>query len=570
MPEFGVVDAVKTVNDGDFLTSDLIVGTTVLPVDNTDIFETATLTGTVQINGEVHAYNAVDTTNSTITLASGLVAAASLNDPVYVYPLTPVKYAYVTLTGGEGDSLSVRVPHNLVAYASLTDGPREPGQGESVTVDDVDGELVLLDVVGAQPVFDASTATIVTATDGGERVQIDGDGITFYTNDPVQTLAFGTTSTPYALAIDPAGYVYVGGTVGQGSGNGLLRKYAPSGAEVVTGGFPISVGGIVYGVALDASGNIYAATNGTLYKYNSAGVAGITFAIPALIGGVALDAAGNIYIADRTASNVIRKYGPTGTQVVTGGFPISTTGQPLGVALDAAGNIYVADATNSSIRKFSPTGTTLATFSPALGPPHGVTLDAAGNIYVSTLSVIYKLDSAGVVDSDYPSGWATLQGQFDDVALDASGNIYVVDQNNRLVRKYNNPGTVISSAQMVTAQGRLNAFDATISGNLEVDSISSANGLQITSPVTMLQKTQAGSVSVTFPSAASVPIGVSFDVPFLTAPMVVVSPGTGNTSPIVIAEASAITTTGFTATLLTANGATATNTRVINWIAVVP
>lgn len=156
MPEFGVVDEVKTVNDGDFLTADLTIGTTVLPVDNTDIFETETLTGTVQVNGEVHAYTSVDPTNSTITLASGLVAAASLNDSVYVYPLAPVKYAYVTLTGGEGDSLSVRVPHYLTAYMSLVDGPREPGQGESVTVDDVAGELVLIDVLGIPPVLDGS------------------------------------------------------------------------------------------------------------------------------------------------------------------------------------------------------------------------------------------------------------------------------------------------------------------------------------------------------------------------------------------------------------------------------
>ena len=139
------------------------------------------------------------------------------------------------------------------------------------------------------------------------------------------------------------------------------------------------------GVALDASGNLYIADygNNRIRKVSPSGiittVAGngtdgfsgdngpATSAELADPWGVALDASGNLYIAD-IYNNRIRKVSPSGiiTTVAgngTGGYsgdngPATSAElyDPSGVALDASGNLYIADYGNDRIRKVSPSG----------------------------------------------------------------------------------------------------------------------------------------------------------------------------------------------------------------------
>ena len=51
-------------------------------------------------------------------------------------------------------------------------------------------------------------------------------------------------------------------------------------------------------------------------------------------------------------------------------FGAGTLDRPAGVDVDQLGNVYVADSGNAVIRKYSNTGTLLATFGPAI-PPNG-------------------------------------------------------------------------------------------------------------------------------------------------------------------------------------------------------
>lgn len=150
---------------------------------------------------------------------------------------------------------------------------------------------------------------------------------------------------------------------------------------------------------------------------------------------------------------------------------------PQGIAFDNAGNLYVSDYFNHRIRKITPAGTvsTLAGsgeigFVDGTGAsakfrlPSGLATDNAGNIYVTEESnnSVRKITSAGVVTTvagigteGSANGDALTEAQFkkpSGIAIDPSGNIYVGDSFNYLVRKIS-PGGVVSTLAGTGSQG---------------------------------------------------------------------------------------------------------------------
>jgi sugar lactone lactonase YvrE len=123
---------------------------------------------------------------------------------------------------------------------------------------------------------------------------------------------------------------------------------------------------------------------------------------------------------------------------------------PEKIAVDASGNIYVADTSNSTIRKITSAGmvTTLAGRAEIHGyadgagtaalfnHPRGITVDTSGNIYVADTnnSVIRKITSAGVVTTiiGVPSAPESSTGLLpasiyspDGVTVDSTGNLFI-------------------------------------------------------------------------------------------------------------------------------------------------
>jgi hypothetical protein len=253
------------------------------------------------------------------------------------------------------------------------------------------------------------------------------------------------------------------------------------------------------GIAFDATGNLYIAdtANSVVRKVavngNISTVAGN--GVPAYRGdggpaakaslnqpqSVAVDAAGNLYIAD-TLNSVIRKvnaagiittFAGNGRYAYAGDAGLATEAalnQPSGVAMDNGGNLYIADTLNSVVRRVN-AGGNIATVAgngtsaysgdgglateAALNQPSSVAVDPWGNLYIAdTLnSVVRMVNASGTIKTVAGNGTSAYSGdggpatnaslsQPAFVTLDSSGNLYIADSGNDVVREVTATGLI--------------------------------------------------------------------------------------------------------------------------------
>lgn len=142
---------------------------------------------------------------------------------------------------------------------------------------------------------------------------------------------------------------------------------------------------------------------------------------------------------------------------------------PQGICFDVNGNMYVADSYNHNIKKITPSGivTKVAGFyngfedgligNALFNLPSGVCVDASGNIYVAdeNNNRIRKISvAAGTVSTVAGStaGFADGNGataKFDhphSICIDNLGNLYVADTKNNKIRKITTSGQVSTFA----------------------------------------------------------------------------------------------------------------------------
>src|SRR5579863_801432 len=310
---------------------------------------------------------------------------------------------------------------------------------------------------------------LTTGTSGLEFADAGGGCGTMNFSAAAQTCTESVTFTPKYPGLRLGAIVLLGNSgstvlataylsgVGQGPLArlipGELTDFAGSGEFKVVANGPALKAGLYLptSIARDGAGNMYiadslhnmirkvdtsqnistiAGTGAPGYSGDNDPAASCTLNTPS---GIALDGAGNLYTAD-TGNNRVREIvAATGIiQTVAGNGTAGNAGdrglavdanlnQPLGVTVDLAGNLFIADTGNNRIRE--------------VDPVYHVIFNVAGD----------PNGTAGYSGDNGPPASAQLNGP-NAVAFDDSGDMFIPDALNNVVRKVWTNNTIITFA----------------------------------------------------------------------------------------------------------------------------
>jgi hypothetical protein len=146
---------------------------------------------------------------------------------------------------------------------------------------------------------------------------------------------------------------------------------------------------------------------------------------------------------------------------------------PNGV-IDASGNLYIADYGNNRVRKINSSGVMSTLAGNGIGSysgdggqataaevsgPTGVAVDATGNVYIAdeNNSRIREVNTSGIISTIAGNGTASYSGDGGQgtaaeinrafgVAIDAAGNVFIADWYNYRIRKVNTSGIISTIA----------------------------------------------------------------------------------------------------------------------------
>jgi sugar lactone lactonase YvrE len=188
------------------------------------------------------------------------------------------------------------------------------------------------------------------------------------------------------------------------------------------------------------------------------------------------------------SSGAVATFAGTGTAGLLNGAAASAEfNGTANIAFDAQGDLFVADEENNVIREISSAGTVTtvagsgvegyqdgAASTAEFDYPEGIVVDGSGNLYVAdghnavirkiTISTGMVSTYAGTAGSTGFTNGALATATFDSpygLALDGSGNIYVTDIQNNCIRKITVSTGMVSTYAGTGAQGLVNGPAAT-------------------------------------------------------------------------------------------------------------
>jgi uncharacterized protein (TIGR03437 family) len=355
---------------------------------------------------------------------------------------------------------------------------------------DAAGNVYIADSYNAR-IREVSEGVIATVAGNGSPYGFSGDG------DPATSAQL---NSPAGVAVDSVGDVYIADTANnriRKVSNGVITTVAGNGIAGFSGDNGPATSAelnLPSGIAVDSAGNLYIydtynsrirkVSNGVIATVAGGGTGGLGANGPATsaqlglnsgycpivcTGGIAVDSADDLYIAD-TGNNRIRRVSMGVISTIAGlggGFfsgdngPATNAGlnEPTGIAVDSAGNLYIADSGNNRVRKvlggvittvagngnYGFSGDGGSATSAQLSLPEGVAVDSTGDFYiVDSHNVRIRKVSNGLITTVAGSGTQGFGGDNGpavnaqlnpwDVAVDSAGNVYVADGINNRVR----------------------------------------------------------------------------------------------------------------------------------------
>src|ERR1017187_6110015 len=198
---------------------------------------------------------------------------------------------------------------------------------------------------------------------------------------------------------------------------------------------------------------------------------------------LATDAAGDVYfgslhsVLKGDAGGTLTRVAGTARAGNTGDGGTAVTAQlnfPMGIAVDAAGNLFVADRDASVVRKIAVNGTIStvagsgtpgfagdggAATSAQINGPFDVAVASSGNLYIAdtgnevvrkvspdgTISTVVGTGARGYLGDGGAARGAWLDGP-ESVAMDAAGNLYIADTFNGRIRRVGTDGIITTVA----------------------------------------------------------------------------------------------------------------------------